>query len=534
MAATLLKILLFPAYFSTDFDVHRNWLSITKLLPIDQWYLENTSEWTLDYPPFFAYFEWFLSRFVPGFVARDGCIELVAKGQFGIPTIFFQRFTVIASEIVLFAALQYYVTSSSNLKEKKRNFVVASSIVLSPGLFIVDHIHFQYNGFLLGILVLSIVNAKLGNYLQCGFWFAVLLCFKHIFLYIAPCFFVFLLSVYCLNTQSKLPTTFSELINCVRWKNLIKLGSTVIAVFLVAFGPFAYYGQLSNVFQRLFPFARGLTHAYWAPNIWAVYSLIDRVLIQLTLRVPGAARIISLVFNKIDYERLNNAGTLTRGLVGDVEFFILPNIKPNHTFLLTLFYQLLSLVPLLINPTFERFIGSMTLCAWASFLFGWHVHEKAILLVIIPFSFLVPFDRKLLPLYETLTASGYVSLFPLLFGSAEWLLKTLLTFVWFVIFSNSFNEVCEFSSSISRRVFILDRLNILYIVGLIPVCCVLQMIDIQSRNFAILKRFEFVNLIVYSAYCSIGVIGSWNMFSWLYFLDDSIWDRRIKEKEKTL
>lgn len=523
-----IKCLLFVGYHSTDFEVHRNWLAVTHNLPVAQWYTDATSQWTLDYPPFFAYFEWALSYLVPPMVRADGCLDLVREGSYGLPTILFQRLSVVVTELVLLAALQWYIDTSDSL-ERSQAFVIALSLILSPGLFIIDHIHFQYNGMMYGLLVLMINSARLKKYLWCGFWFSVLLCFKHIYLYLAPAVFIFLLRAYTLDLKYDTKKGFlPNAIALVKWGNLSKLATVVITVFAAAFGPFVYYGKIPNLLERLFPFSRGLTHAYWAPNVWAVYSFLDRVLIQVYKQIPIAKVPLQKVlkFNPILLANPKLLNSTTRGIVGDIEFLVLPTITPKLTFLLTLFYQIMALIPLFLQPNFERFIGALTLCGYASFLFGWHVHEKAILLVIFPMSFLVTRDKRLLSSFNLLAACGYVSLFPLIFKCEEWLVKVAYTALWYLIYYVVFRKVVRISKSQNSDPgsFLLERATSLYILGLVPLTLMATFIDLFDNQFEIFKQLEFMKLMMMSVYCGIGIICSWNGFNWLYFVDETIWD----------
>ncbi|KAI0393633.1 glycosyltransferase family 57 protein [Xylariaceae sp. FL0594] len=487
VVATAFKILLFPAYKSTDFEVHRNWLAITNSLSPWEWYYEKTSEWTLDYPPFFAYFEWLLSQ--PAKLVDPAMLRIQNLGYDSWKTVFFQRSTVIATELLLVYALLRYVRSSP-VTSKKAAHAAAISVLLSPGLLIIDHIHFQYNGAMYGLLLLSLVMARQkSTVLLSGLVFAVVLCMKHIYLYLAPAYFVFLLRTYCLSPKSIFRI---QLLNCV------KLGLGVLGVFAAAFGPFALKGQIPQILSRLFPFSRGLCHAYWAPNVWALYSLADRVLIYAAPRMglPVKAEAINSV---------------TRGLVGDTSFAVLPEITPRLCFVLTVLFQSIPLLRLFARPSWDGFVGAVTLCGYASFLFGWHVHEKAILLVLIPFSLIALKDRRHLSAFRPLAVAGHVSLFPLLFTAAEFPIKTVYTVFWLVLFLMVFDRLAP--ASRRPRFFLFDRLTIIYIAVSIPLilyCSLLHRIIFGSR-------YEFLPLMFMSSYSAVGVIVSWVGYMFVYF-----------------
>lgn len=228
-AAACVKVLLAPSYRSTDFEVHRHWLALTSSLPISQWYVDASSPWTLDYPPLFAYFEFLLS--IPAAIVDPGIVDIRNLGYDAESVVVFQRLSVVFADLSLFVGAGLIARRLSGGKRR----LVYALILWSPALIIVDHVHFQYNGLLLGVLLLSLALLSEGRDLEGGLAFAVLICSKHLFAVAAPVYFVYLLRHYCSGRGI--------------WRDLgrfLKMGAVVGVVAAVSFGPFLYHGQVMS------------------------------------------------------------------------------------------------------------------------------------------------------------------------------------------------------------------------------------------------------------------------------------------------
>lgn len=108
----------------------------------------------------------------------------------------------------------------------------------SVSLLMVDHIHFQYNGMLLGVLISSLAAEIHGSVLAGGTLFAVLLNLKHLYLILAPVQFVYILRGWVWGRS---------------WHvRLAAMGAVVLLVFVASLGPIAWTAQLLPMLQRYY------------------------------------------------------------------------------------------------------------------------------------------------------------------------------------------------------------------------------------------------------------------------------------------
>ncbi len=126
----------------------------------------------------------------------------------------------------------------------------------------------------------------------------------------------------------------------------------------------------------MFPFGRGLCHDYWAPNAWALYATADKALRPLCVALGRA----------VDATSPWCAGP--QGIVGTpvATFSALPSVTPGVCALLCAAGVAVGVVPALwrrcgpgtsLDPV--AITNGVVACTLLGFLFGWHVHEKALL-----------------------------------------------------------------------------------------------------------------------------------------------------------
>ena len=572
--STAAKVLLFPAYRSTDFDVHNHWKSLTRHFhnQSEEWYFDDDhvqTVHTLDYPPAFAWFEYLWSNnYVTDLLVRSDsswldktCLELKPSSPsplaHSVPCVAFMRTTVLLSEVVYWVACYIWAcligkqnnqSQKSNLNDRdaaKANsndtfswtcFLLFS---LNPAILWLDHVHFQYNGFLLGILLLSLACLWQGvtqkswalfhfHHLAGAFLFALLLTLKHLYIVLSLWYFCYLLRRYCFVTvmttsqeQGKPLSNTNRLVFSV--PRLIVLGVVTVMTLVIPFLPLVMgaaqrhadqEGPVVTLFrrigQRLFPFGRGLVHDYWAGNIWALYMVLVKLKLPIALWSPD-------------------------------------DFPPN----LVAVFLLVSLLPgcwsawktaaradhlMLHGPQTRRPLDPSTLphadllsgvsySALASFMTAYHVHEKAIVTTLLPLTLwaLVTTTSANSPKYNNNTrhglllfrvqAWGLTGLLPLLFPASEWGMK-LVTLTGYLVYlhyavlarepkTQSLDQrVAKFDThgSILRLVFTPQQE--VYFVTITVICVV---VPLEFVPISIFGRFEFMPLALTSLVVASGL-----------------------------
>ena len=133
----------------------------------------------------------------------------------------------------------------------------------------------------------------------------------------------------------------------------------IVIPFIISFAPFVIYGgfgQIQIILARLFPFARGLVHSYWAANFWAFYCALDRLL--------------AAVFQNPIY--------LIEGY--NYSLRVLPEVSPIASLLCVLTSSILIYKQCYWHQ--KHFIRCIILSGLVFCFFGYHVHEKAFLVYI--------------------------------------------------------------------------------------------------------------------------------------------------------
>ena len=531
----IFKIFLFPTYQSTDFEVHRNWKAITNSLPISEWYFYADNKWTLDYPPLFAYMEYILGKLSK--ILDPNITNLEKFNYNSITCKLFMRATVLLGDWFLFFSIRF-LSKNINLSLNKYHTLLFF-IQFYAGLVIIDNIHFQYNGILFGIFFISLGFIAKKRYIYGAIFYFICLCMKHIFIYFSPAYFIFYFKYIIINNIQK--RKFKKIII-----NTFLIGIGICIVLILSFLPFIAISikeknlsQLIQIKNRLFPVQRGLLHTYWAPNFWALYSFLDKILYFAHTNLNKKYKFLEKISNfflkykdnKSIYDRKNTSslGASENGVSQETGFDILPDIDMKKTNIIIITFIFIYYIKYIYenyktknakskNDKIKEFIKNCIFSNLIFFNFGYQVHEKAFLnisiLTILYYLILVNNveikDKKYITYTDDITSFALIITFigtsaqmPLVNDPKDYLVKIgLVAFYYFFCFIAIFNKG-DFNSDCGTKVVITITLILILILDFLITFQNSFDFDLKIPGIKelekIIDRYPFIFLMSYSA-----------------------------------
>ena len=452
-----------------DLEAQRHWMEVTANLPLADWYRNTTQNdlnyWGLDYPPLTAYAAWALGRVAN--LTNPVVVELgTSRGIESPAAVVFMRLSALLFDLIIYipAILAYAQLQSTESAPQ-----LLLLLLLEPALLLMDHGHFQWNSLSLGLAMCAVTAIAKRRYLVGSAAFALALNVKQMQLYYAPAFFIFLLAVACMRGGLKDITGLN--IKISRFAGAIAaiavVGIPVIAVFAAIWAPFCVLsppeigceGGLNAVLKRLFPFDRSLFEDKVA-NVWCALDPVLRLrsriyadseghfrarVAAISAAVTGAMMLPALIglaqLMTLDSDRVPDDSNVTkfvsdkgmsegsspsqdapfagrlrrrktvRGPAGDSGDRQARGVNPPSVVPSSIEDELVrQRAPTAWQP-YEQLLLTMSAVSTAFFLASYQVHEKGILLPLLPMAML----RQRLPLTSAwFSAFAVWSMWPLL------------------------------------------------------------------------------------------------------------------------
>jgi len=332
-----------------DYEVHRHWMELAVNLPVNEWYQESEQKYAykgIDYPPFCMYLHYIMGRILKKLIPKS-MEYYVSRGYESDSLKLYMRSTIVIFDLLVFCTgFLYFLYKFYKNLEMSHKLSYLSLAINIPCILLIDHGHFHHNCVMLGICLWSMSFILSKQYVLATFIYCLGINFKQMSLYYSIAFFPFVfIKIYTDSSHSKQP-----IVKKLVWRNwkIVWLVIITIGTNLVLWSPYIFSKNAAwkVVLQRIFPIYRGLYEDKVA-NFWCFINNF------INMRSLFSHKILTLF-------------SASCTLLGCIPSIMMVMKRPNR----------------------KAFIMSVFNISMSFYMFSYMVHEKTILLPLLPLTML--------------------------------------------------------------------------------------------------------------------------------------------------